>query len=356
MKYKFVDIHSHIQFPEFDEGRAEMIGKMKEDGIAAIVVGVDAKTSEQAVRLAEKNENLFASVGLHPNDVFLEEFDEHFYRKLLSREKVVAVGECGLDYYRGFQSLRFKVQEHQATNNREPRTGNEEGSQSRSQSSTAVGSLTSAPTTGSLTSASAGTLEEIKQEQKEIFRKHIDLALEYDKPLMVHCRPSAGTMDAYEDAIEIFSEYKRSQSRSQSGSQSRSQSSTAVGSLTSAPTTGSLTSDPAGMTSGLRGNMHFFVGDFATAQKFFALGFSVSFTGVITFANSYDEIVVKSPEDKIMAETDCPFVAPVPHRGKRNEPAFVREVVKRIAELRGEDFEKMRETLSRNAEMFIGLL
>ena len=70
MKYKFVDIHSHIQFPEFDEGRAEMIGKMKEDGIAAIVVGVDAKTSEQAVRLAEKNENLFASVGLHPNDVF----------------------------------------------------------------------------------------------------------------------------------------------------------------------------------------------------------------------------------------------------------------------------------------------
>ena len=99
--------------------------------------------------------------------MFLEEFDEHFYRKLLSREKVVAVGECGLDYYRGFQSLRFKVQEHQATNNREPRTGNEEGSQSRSQSSTAVGSLTSAPTTGSLTSASAGTLEEIKQEQKK---------------------------------------------------------------------------------------------------------------------------------------------------------------------------------------------
>lgn len=298
MNIKYFDIHSHIQFSEFDEGRAELIGKMKEDGIAAIIVGTDAKTSAQAVRLAEKNEHLFASVGLHPNDIFSEEFDEHFYRDLLSRDKVVAVGECGLDYYRGFQSLKFKVENQ----NEDTRA------------------------------------DEIKQKQKEIFRRHIDLALEYNKPLMVHCRPSAGTMDAYEDALEIFSEY-RSQSQNQSESISK-----------------SVFRSNGSLVSALRGNMHFFAGDWATAQKFFALGFSVSFTGVITFTNGYDEIVVKSPEDKIMAETDCPFVSPVPYRGKRNEPAYVKEVVKRIAELRGEDIEKMRETLSRNAEMFIGLL
>lgn len=279
MKWKYFDIHSHIQFPEFDEGRAEMIGKMKEEGIAAIVVGTDAETSEQAVRLAEKNENLFAAVGLHPNDIFLEEFDEHFYNDILSRDKVVAVGECGLDYFRlsGTKSIL--------------------------------------------------TLAEIKQKQKEIFKKHIDLAIECKKPLMVHCRPSAGTMDAYEDALGIFSMY-------------RSQTSEDAGRLASMP----------------RGNMHFFAGDLATAQKFFAYDFSISFTGVITFANGYDEIVVKSPADKIMAETDCPFVAPEPYRGKRNSPLYIKEIVERIAELRGEDFEKVRETLSRNAEMFIGLL
>lgn len=99
----------------------------------------------------------------------------------------------------------------------------------------------------------------------------------------------------------------------------------------------------------LRGNVHFFAGDWPTAQRFFELGFTISFTGVITFARDYDEVIKKAPLEMIMSETDAPFVAPAPYRGKRNEPSYVSEVVQKIAELRGEPLEGVRAALVKNA-------
>ena len=126
-------------------------------------------------------------------------------------------------------------------------------------------------------------------------------------------------MDAYEDGLEILSSYKK------------------------------IHGDK------LQGNSHFFAGNLDIAKKFLEIGFTLSFTGVITFADSYDEIIKHAPLDMIMAETDCPFVAPVPYRGGRCEPMHVKEVVKRIAKIRGEECENVRQTLVNNTfRMFLG--
>lgn len=131
---------------------------------------------------------------------------------------------------------------------------------------------------------------------------------------MIHCRDSEKSLaDAHRDAIGIFAAKKK-----EAGER-------------------------------LRGNIHFFSQTTEIAREYFALGFTISFTGVITFTHEYDEVVRFAPLDHIMAETDCPYVAPAPYRGKRNEPIYVEEVVKKIAELRGEDFEVVREALVQNA-------
>jgi TatD DNase family protein len=102
-------------------------------------------------------------------------------------------------------------------------------------------------------------------------------------------------------------------------------------------------------------NVHFYAGTVAEAEKFFELGGTVSFTGVITFARVYEEVVKVLPLDRIHGETDCPYVAPVPHRGKRAEPWMVQEVYKTIAAIRGEDEEFVREQLIKNAQLFYKL-
>src|SRR3989338_6913808 len=102
-------------------------------------------------------------------------------------------------------------------------------------------------------------------------------------------------------------------------------------------------------------NFHFFAGNLEEARLLLDLGAIFSFTGVITFTSDYDEIIKYLPLEKIMAETDCPFVAPVPHRGKRNEPVYVIEVVKKIAEIRGENLEKVRKQLLQNSFAFFNL-
>ncbi len=267
---RYFDAHAHIQFPQFDADREEVIARMKDAGVAALVVGTDYETSITAVALAKKHEHLWASVGLHPTDVMNEVFEEKKFLALVSDPKVVAIGECGLDYYRGFQSLKFKGE-------------------------------------------SQNEITEIKIKQKEVFRKHVEIATAHDKALMIHSRPSKGSNDSYEDILAILNEYKKS----------------------------------AGEV--LRGNIHFFVGTEEIAKRFFDIGFSISFTGVITFSGDYDKVVKGTPPEHLLSETDCPFVAPIPYRGKRNEPIHVREVVRRIIEIRGAD-NIFSETLLCNAE------
>lgn len=152
--------------------------------------------------------------------------------------------------------------------------------------------------------------EESIKKQKEIFIQHIELANEMKKPLMLHIRNPATSFgaNAYKDALEILKKYAK-----------------------------------------VPGDVHFFAGDYDTAKQFFDLGFTISFTGVITFAKEYKDVVRNSPLDMIMSETDCPYVSPIPYRGKRNEPSYVCEVVKKIAEIKGLDLEVVKNQLVQNA-------
>ncbi|MEI6400298.1 MAG: TatD family hydrolase [bacterium] len=251
----YIDIHSHLNLSDFDIDRDEVITNMKEQGIATITVGVDFTTSEKALELAEQHENLFACIGLHPCDNHTEVFDMEKYEALAVHSKVVAIGETGLDYFRD-QS------------------------------------------------------EESKSKQREIFIQHIALANKVQKPLMIHARPSKGSMDAYSDTLDILES----------------------------------------MNFGQMVNFHFFVGDVAIADRIVKNGWSMSFDGPITFSTDYDEVIKSIPILHIMAETDSPFAAPAPYRGKRCEPLYVTEIYKRIGELKEIDIEECRQLLNQNVQ------
>ncbi len=261
MDYDYFDIHSHLYFPDFDKDREAEINKMKHEKIGTITIGTGFDTSKLAVEMAESHENIFACIGQHPGGVDENSVFDERLTELAENKKVVAIGECGLDYFR----------------------------------------------------MSPDTLD-LKTIQKSIFEYHIDLALSVDKPLMIHIRGSKGTQDAYNDALDILEHHQKL-----SGGK-------------------------------LRGNAHFFTGDESTLKRFLDLGFTVSFTGVITFTHDYDELVKMTPLNMIMAETDAPFVAPVPHRGKRCSPLYVSEVVLRIAEIKGEDLELVKATILDNVK------
>lgn len=262
-RFDYFDIHSHLHDKEFDADRDEVLGRMREANVGAITVGTHLESSKQAVALAEKEPSVWATVGVHPTDTKVTALP-HELEALARHPRAVAIGECGLDYYRG------------------------------------------------------GTSGEEKARQRAIFEAQIELALSLDKPLMVHGRPTQGTMDAYHDIIDILYRYSR-----EAGEK-------------------------------LRGNVHFFAGDSHVAKELLELGFTMSFTGVLTFASDYDLVVQEIPLASIMAETDSPYATPVPHRGTRNEPLYVREVASRIAALRGEGREAVKRALVENAERFFG--
>lgn len=148
--------------------------------------------------------------------------------------------------------------------------------------------------------------------QREIFIKHIEVANAVGKPLMCHIRSGSGR-SAYRDAAEILKQYAK-----------------------------------------VKGDIHFFAGNWEEAQLFLDLGFTLSFTGVLTFTHDYDEVVRNIPLDMILSETDCPYITPTPYRGKRNEPLHVREVVKAIARIKGLPEEDVRVQLVENARRVFG--
>ncbi len=256
---RYFDAHCHIQFPQYDADRGALIARMRDEEVGGLVVGVDYESSRKAVELAQAYEHLYASIGLHPNDVEGEAYDTERFTELAMHPKVVAIGECGLDFFRPADA------------------------------------------------------EAAKEKQREVFQQHIDLAVAVGKPLMIHARPSKGSMDAYEDALAMLEDAKREHPE-------------------------------------LTGDFHFFVGNVPTAQYIFDLGFTVSYTAVLTFARDYDEVVRTAPLFALIAETDAPFVAPKSRRGERNDPLAVRDVTEAIAGIRGEDAEAVREALLANAK------
>jgi TatD DNase family protein len=246
------DSHAHLSHAIFGQSREEIIKGLRAIEIKLINVGVGSKEFEKVIDLAEKNpKQIWAAIGFHPDDA--EDIGEDFIKlkNLAVNKNVVAIGECGLDYYHS--------------------PGN-------------------------------------KNLQKEIFIKQIELAEELKKPLIIHCRPVPGTMDAYEDALDILA------------------------------------------ACNANGVAHFFSGSKEIAQKFLDLEFYISFAGPITFSKEYKEVVEYIPSDKILAETDSPFAAPLPHRGERNEPAFVEFVVRQIAKWKGISFEEAARLTAENAE------
>lgn len=273
LRMQYFDIHSHLYFPDYDTDREEVITRMKNEGIWTTAIGADLESSKKAIALAEKHENIFASVGQHPehsaNSKESISYDiSKEMEKLIEHPKVVAIGECGFDFYR---------------------TEKED-------------------------------LEKIKEDQKEIFEKQIDLAVKNNKALMLHCRPSKGSMDAYEETLSILEPLAKKYGNK------------------------------------LFGNAHFFVGDLEILRRFLDIGFTVSFTGVITFAQDYDELVRFAPLNMIHAETDAPFVAPLSHRGKRNSPEYVYEVVVAIARLKEESIHEVKSILVSNAKKLFGIV
>ena len=226
---------------------------MREREMGALVVGTDLNQSRAGLALAKQYDFLWASVGLHPN--VEEEFDAVEYRELARDPKVVAIGECGLDYFR------------------------------------------------------TGKTEEGRMIQKKRFLAHIPLAEEIGKPLMVHCR------EAHEDMVAILAERKPS-----------------------VPVI-----------------VHFFTGSGELAQKYLDLGCYLSFPGPVTYTDMYDESIRITPLERLLIETDAPFAAPVPYRGKRNEPVYVEEVARKVANLKDVPVEEVALQTARNAAAVFSL-
>lgn len=273
MNYNYIDIHSHIHGEQFDADRNAVVASMREAGVATITIGTGIETSKAAIALAEQHEHIYATVGLHPADDAREELDITQYEPLARHGRVVAIGECGLDYHY-IETFFEKDREEKGL------TWNKDAEADR---------------------------------QQRFFIEQIELAVRVDKPLMLHGRPSPKTMDAYEDMCYIIENAQKEHGEK------------------------------------VRGNFHFFAGDVDIARKALDLGFTVSFPGVITFASQYDDVVRFVPLNRMHGETDSPYAAPKPFRGERNEPNHVREVYKRIAELRGEEEEMVRIELIENA-------
>jgi TatD DNase family protein len=230
---------------------------MAEAEVGTICVGIDLASSDKAMRLAQEHSSIWVCVGQHPTE-WSKNFEEIEFRKLLSEPRVVAVGECGLDYFREKDRI--------------------------------------------------GT-----SEQKELFLKQIKLAHEFNLPLMLHIRPEEGTMTAYEEALYMLEAYKI-------------------------------------VWPEMSGTAHFFVGSKEIAQRFLDIGFYISFSGVITFVKEYEELVNFVPIEKILPETDAPFATPVPYRGTRNQPEYVLEIIKKIAEIKNLSFEDTQNKLLQNTK------
>lgn len=250
---KYFDVHSHLNSTEYAKDIDEVVNRLKETETHTIVVGTDFESSKRAVELADKYNEIYACIGIHPIDSFTQNSDISLFSELSKHPKVVAIGECGFDFFHADKSQDY-------------------------------------------------------ERQKILFLNQLEFAVACDKPVMIHAR------NAYEELIDTLESY--------SGK--------------------------------LRGNIHFFAGSKEVAERIFILGFSISFTGVITFTHDYDDVIKAAPLDRIMSETDSPFVAPIPYRGRRNEPSYVSEVVKAIARIRQEEEELVRTSLAQNAISMIG--
>ncbi len=337
-----IDTHAHINLHAFKDDADEVLQRCFAAGVTVINVGTEYNTSKQAVdMLKEYPLRVYAAIGLHPSHTYdnpyldenesasrsgQEQFNYDAYKKLGAHEKVIGIGECGLDYYR--------------------------------------------------LPDDASTHESIKALQKEAFLKQIKLALELDKTLIIHCRPSKGTNDAYEDVLAIISNFPVRQAQgpellegqfpvSNEGSflsgtppLEEGQGEVIVKNDDASKVSMTPTNSPSrGGGQELRFEVHSFTGPLEIAQKFLALGAYIGLNGIITFdkTGNMEQVVKGVPLERIVLETDSPYLAPIPYRGKRNEPAYIEQVAKKIAEWKSVACEDVAATTTENAKQLFKL-
>ena len=248
----FIDSHSHLDDERFNEDRDILIKSLKDNKVdIAINIGADLETSINSVNLANKYDNIYATIGVHPHsasEVTLETLNK--FRQMSKNKKVVAIGEIGLDYY-----------------------------------------YDNSP----------------RDLQRKWFKEQVELAKELNLPVVIHSR------DATQETFDIIKE-------AQDGT--------------------------------LRGVLHCFSGSIQMAIEYIKLGFYISIGGPVTFKNArvVREVAESVPLDKLLIETDCPYLTPEPYRGKRNEPMFVRYVAEKIAEIKKISVEELASHTSRNTK------
>ncbi len=262
----FVDSHAHLDGERFDSDREEVIARAREAGVATIVAignGDGPAQVDCGIRLAEKYEFIYATIGVHPHEARLADEGAYLNMERLARHpKVLAWGEIGLDYY----------YDHSP-----------------------------------------------RETQKEVFTRQMELAAAAKLPIVIHCRPSEGSDDAWEHCLGLIHDHWAPQ--------------------------------------GLGGILHCFTGNWPQAKRALDMGFMISFAGNVTFpkAQQIRDAALEVPLDRMLIETDSPYLAPVPHRGKRNEPAFVKETARTLGELRGLSSDQAGELTSRNFYKFFKL-
>jgi TatD DNase family protein len=253
-----IDSHAHIDLPEFDKDRDQVMARARERGVRAVVnMGLDAALSLKALAVAKKYDDVFAAVGCHPHEASkMREGDLESLAELTEDSRVVAIGEIGLDFYR----------------NLSPR-----------------------------------------ESQLEAFKKQLDLAAELGLPVAVHCR------QAHEEVYNILSGWVKANPGSR------------------------------------RGVIHCFSGDIEMARRYIELGFYISLAGSVTYPSAREmiEVAREVPLERLLLETDAPFLTPQAHRGKRNEPAYVALTAEKVAGIRRAPVEVVADSAARNTiELF----
>ncbi|TVY06814.1 TatD family hydrolase [Paenibacillus cremeus] len=252
-----IDTHAHLNAPQFDEDRQEVIERALQNGIRRIVnVGFNRETIPSSIALAEQYDFIYSTVGWHPTDAIdMKPEDLQWIESLCQHEKVVAIGEIGLDYY-----------------------------------------WDTSP----------------KEVQDRVFRDQIRLARKVGMPIVIHNR------DAHHDVVQTLREERAAE----------------VG-----------------------GVMHCYSGSWETAKLCLDMNFYISFGGPVTFKNAKQpkEVLEKVPLDRLLFETDAPYLAPHPYRGKRNESSYVRLVAEIAAEIKGISLEELAEITTHNAVTLFGL-
>ncbi len=261
-----VDSHAHLEMEQFDADREQVMARAQAAGVRTILAigsGTGPGSLDCAIQLAAKYDFLYATIGIHPHEAKLATDADYAEMEQLARQpKVIAWGEIGLDYH----------YDHSP-----------------------------------------------RETQQQVFLRQMELARTAKLPIVIHCRPSDGSDNAWDDCLDLLQQHWAS--------------------------------------SGLGGILHCFSGDAAHASRALDMGFMISFSGNITFpkAQTIRDAAKDVPLDRILIETDSPFLTPVPHRGKRNEPSFVQETARKLAEIRDVAPEEIGRQTAENFYRFFRL-